>query len=77
VCVCVCVCMYVFLFFWFCCEMINFLCFLGCSYPPCVGVFLLVIFLGWGVSRKAFLKFGFLMEYPGFSILVTRKFCWV
>jgi hypothetical protein len=28
----------VILFFWFCYGMINFLCFLGCSYPLCVGV---------------------------------------
>jgi hypothetical protein len=39
VCVCVCVCV---LFFWVFCEMINFLCFLGYSYPPCIGVLLLV-----------------------------------
>ena len=35
-------CVCVILFFWACCEMINFLCFLEYSFPPCVGVFLLV-----------------------------------
>ena len=39
--------MYVcFFFFWICCELINLLCFLACGYPPCVGIFLLVSFLG-------------------------------
>jgi hypothetical protein len=36
----------VFLLFGFCSEMINFLCFLGCSYPSYVLVFLLVSSIG-------------------------------
>ena len=31
----------VILFFWVCCEKINFLCFLECSYLPCFRIFLL------------------------------------
>jgi hypothetical protein len=34
------------LFFWFVVEMFNFLCFLGLSYPPCVGDLVLVSSVG-------------------------------
>jgi hypothetical protein len=44
--VCVSVSVCVFLFLGFCSEMISFLYFLECSFPPCVGVFLLVFSVG-------------------------------
>jgi hypothetical protein len=37
---------FVFLFFWVFCENTNFLLCLGCSFPPCVGFFLLLSFAG-------------------------------
>jgi hypothetical protein len=30
--------MFVCLFIWVCCEKINFLLFLGCSFPPCIRI---------------------------------------
>ena len=44
-----------------------FLLFLECRFPPCVGVFNLLSFVGW-VCGKILCKFGFVMEYLGFSI---------
>ena len=38
--------LFVICFFWVCCEMINFLCFLWCSYHPCVGVAFPIFFVG-------------------------------
>jgi hypothetical protein len=42
------VCVILFFFLCVCCEMINFLCFLGYSYssPPCVKIFILVSSVG-------------------------------
>jgi hypothetical protein len=34
--------MFMIFFFFVCCEMLNFLSFLGYSYPPCIGDFLAV-----------------------------------
>ena len=34
------------IFFWVCWKKITFLLFLGCTFPPCVGVFYLLFFVG-------------------------------
>ena len=40
--------------FWVCCEKINFLFFLGCSFTPCVGLFLLLSCVGLNWRRISF-----------------------
>jgi hypothetical protein len=46
---------------------------LGCSYSPCVGIFLLVSSVGW-VSRKILFKFGFVMNTLFSPSMVIERF---
>ena len=49
---------------------------LGCRFPPCVGVFYLVSFVGLDMWKDR-CKFGFVMEYLGYFIFANYRFCCV
>jgi hypothetical protein len=49
-------------------KKINFLLFHGCSFPPCVGVFHLLSFIGLDLWKKYYLNLVFVMEYLHCSI---------